>query len=1129
MKRTFSLVVLLAAVPAAALLLLQGRQQVAAPAREAAAPPADEGPGGAAPAVSPPATGVLDAAIEGRVTSNGRPCESTVSVWAVAPEPASEWYAPVLRPSGDRLREADPPLLVVEAGEDGRFGVPGLAPGRYQLRAETGSGACGVVEVDVPGPSSRVAARIDVPPGDLSLAGRALRADGGPWRGLVGVVGRRRFVPTGEDGGFRFGGLAAGGVRLVALVPGEWLVESQEVALPRSGEFVFLVKSEGRTLTGRVLDEAGRPLAGATVLADHEGGVRLAAADPEGRFEFTVTGMAVLEARIPGRRPESRVVAPSETSVEIRLLATGRVVGTVRRAADGTLAPGVPVHLASAAGDRLESVTDADGRFEFPEAPPGETALWAWGSGFLPAEVAEGREVPCSFAVRPAESLVVNLAVRSAADVEGAVLDPSGAPLPGAVVRLQEDTGLPFLFDVFFGAPGCRDVADRIAVAGAGGSFILRDLIPGCGYFVWAEAPGFSPAVGVPFAGGAAGPLVLRLAPERWVVVHALDAETGDPVAGAHVSASREDCGLRLKGETDADGNAVLGPVPEGRLLVEGWATDYEWARAWRVIGDGESLAAMLSFWRSPAHGASDRSPESGGTTVVRLLDPQGRPVPVACAWLWGDGGYGRAAPTSGGEVDLVFPREFGAIEVFRARDCEGVLLGAAVGDLWHCRDGVLTLSLPPAGVVEGVVLDSAGAPLPGVSVAAERPCEELGEWMRRTGIPSHGDAVSDAGGHFSISGLGEGGYRLRTAPPADFAAPDLVAVRAGDRGVEIRLSRGVTLRVTVLGPDDRPVAGARVRAYPSEGDSRVAVTDTGGVAEVPGVPEEAGECSLRVEAALRDLDEMTYAWEDVDLSSGREVVVRLPAAPAVRGKVVDRAGRPVAGARVEGRQPGAAEVVVDEASGYHGDFFLRPARDGPVFLSVRDGDAGPDETGIDRLEVTSGTHGLMLAIDRAPSIVARVTGAEGRQLEGYAGPTTDRGDGCYAVRGERGRVVFPGLSAQVKYRLCVRTADDGQELVGSVGPVAGDAGEVTVVLAPGRSITGRILPPVGEDLVPASVRVAARVCGRDFGGVVRDDLSFEVPGLPPGEWPVRAWSSTYEGHVLSEAGDSVEIRLARR
>jgi protocatechuate 3,4-dioxygenase beta subunit len=1128
MKRLLAVPILLAVIAALVLLSREETRHVG-PVRQDAPPPPAARPGGAAPATIPPPSAVADTAIGGLVTSGGKPRSASVSVWAAVPRPEYTWPALVLRPSGNRLREADPPLLAVAAGEDGRFEVPGLAPGRYELIAETASGAYGSTEVDIPAPSARVAARIDVPPGDLVLSGRAVLADGGPWHGLVGVPGRRRFAPTAGDGGFRFGGLTAGEVRIVALVPGEWLVESPAVGLPRAGEFRFLVEPPGRTLAGRVLDVAGRPLAGATVFAEHDGGARLLTVGPDGRFEIVVTGTVLLEAKAEGRRPESRMVPPSETTTEIRLLAAGRVTGTVRRAGDGAPTPGVPVHLASAAGDHLETVADGGGRFEFPEAPPGETAVWAWGSGLLPAEVAEGREVPCSFAVRPGETLVVDLAVRPAAGVEGVVLDPSDSPMPGAVVHLEEDSGLPFLFDPFFGAPGCRNIANRTAVAGAGGSFAVRDLIPGCGYLVRAEAPGFSPAVGKPFAAGASGPLTLRLAPERFVVVHARDARTGDPIAGTSVSASREDSDFRARATTDADGNAVLGPVPEGELALEGWAADYDGDKAWRVIGDGEDSAVVLSLRRSPAGGASGDSPDRDGVSFVRLLDPQGRPVPVACAWVWHVDGYFRASPTSDGEVALSTLICLGVIEVFRARDRDGSLLGAAVGEFRSGRDDVLTLRLPPPGVVEGVVRDPAGAPLPGVVVTAERPCEEMGEWTRRTAIPSHGDCVSDAGGRFSISGLGEGNYQLRVASPPGFAAPDPVPVRAGEHGVEIRLLRSVSLRVTVLGPDGRAVAGARVQAHLSEGDSRIAVTDEEGVAEIPGVPEEPGECSLGVEGALWLRDGMMSAWEHVDLSSGREVVVHLPADPAVRGKVVDREGRLVAGARVVGRQRGVAEVLVDQASDHDGTFFLRPAREGPIFLSVRHGDAGPDETGIDRLEVAAGTRDLVLTIDRAPSLIASVTGADGRPLEGYAGPTADLGDGCYGVRGDRERVVFPGLSARVRYLLFVRTTDGGPGLVGAAGPVAGDAGEVVISLAPGRSITGRLVPPPDEDVAPSSVGVAARVCGRDIRGVVRDDFSFEVPGIPPGEYPVTATWDGYEGRLRARAGDPVEIRLARR
>ena len=114
-----------------------------------------------------------------------------------------------------------------------------------------------------------------------------------------------------------------------------------------------------------------------------------------------------------------------------------------------------------------------------------------------------------------------------------------------------------------------------------------------------------------------------------------------------------------------------------------------------------------------------------------------------------------------------------------------------------------------PAQTIEGTATDAlTGLPLPGVAI----------HLYKTGGMPAR-EAVTDSLGHFRIEGLPEGGYYalIRKEGYSDWDANKTA-------GHHFRLSKDETVRLDarmaplgtvsgrVLGADDRPISGARVR-----------------------------------------------------------------------------------------------------------------------------------------------------------------------------------------------------------------------------------------------------------------------------------------------------------------------------
>lgn len=217
----------------------------------------------------------------------------------------------------------------------------------------------------------------------------------------------------------------AGPVRIAGLSPGTWTVErTQPGRLPVSRKVevsegqvakVRITLDRGATITGRVVDHEGKPLAAMLVLV---GRPEIVNANEDGTFEWSGAepGERELFAVMPnqGESPHVKVTAPARDVVlkmPKPLQVSGRVVDD----------RGQPVTEFDVNGLQVKS---SDGRFRV--ASP-EKTLDVYVDGFAPVYLTE------------VEADVGDVVMKKFPVTEGEVVDPDGKPVAGAQVSTRMD------------------------------------------------------------------------------------------------------------------------------------------------------------------------------------------------------------------------------------------------------------------------------------------------------------------------------------------------------------------------------------------------------------------------------------------------------------------------------------------------------------------------------------------------------------------------------------------------------------------------------------------------------------------------------------------------------------------
>ncbi len=479
----------------------------------------------------------------------------------------------------------------------------------------------------------------------------------------------------------------------------------------------------------------------------------------------------------------------------------------------------------------LERTAPEDGVVELRAIPPG-LALAVSGS------VESGPLAPALVEVdglEPFASRELRLELRPGAQLSGVVRDPDGAAVPDAEVTLW----LPGKI------MGFDDRALRTADCDAQGAFVLQG-VPAGRVKVSARSPRHLDSAREPLQvaeGEERAGLVLAVEAGR-VLEGSLRFADGTPAPGVEVSARFDEAFMAgpsaMASLRGARGSATS--APDGRFRIEGLGGGPFSLRA--ETERGEEDEAPIT------HRARLDGVRPGREELELVLH-----APLALR--------GRLALTSSepleGPVDLLARRVVagdmltlrtedrplrvrGEDEVFALEDLE-----AGLWELEARAEGArlrtpLQVNLPqgpgeevlvelePAARVRGRVVDAGGAPVEG---AAVEPQSSAPQWQRELArSPLTATATSDEDGAFEYEALA--GPLTLSARAEGFgpAAPVELTLVEGQvlEGVELRMSRGGTLRGLVLGADGAPVSGRLVTANKMpEMDSRAVTTGADG------------------------------------------------------------------------------------------------------------------------------------------------------------------------------------------------------------------------------------------------------------------------------------------------------------
>jgi protocatechuate 3,4-dioxygenase beta subunit len=876
--------------------------------------------------------------------------------------------------------------------------------------------------------------------------------------------------------------------------------------------------ARGAVLEGMVKDgTSGQPVPGARVEARPGGtfpnpwdpGAGLIAATADAKGAFRLEGLSpkaygvTATARGYGRAQNPSAVAGRR--VELFLFPGSSVRGVVRGPA-GEPIPGAVVRVEGGMRPMVAgppSVTDPAGRYEMLGVPPGVYRVMAhhkdWALG-LASGVAVDRQADVELDFR----------LDRGVKVTGRLIDTAGRPLQGRIApqEIAGETSLWALGEILR------------TEAGADGRFSL-DHVPAGEHALAAEARGYG-VKRVEVSAGARpvdlGDIVLE--PGSTIRGRVRD-KAGLPIGQAQLWAfAMGRGGMRVEATSEPDGTFVLAGLPGGALRVTARASGYGTANL-TASAATETLDVVL---------------EAAGTVTGLVVDEAGRPVESfqadASPTRREQGGMvmraGGLMDNSGGDGRFtLYDLAAGEYVVEVSAPERGRAVVSAVKVTAGGSTDVGRLTLTAGGIVRGQVVDAAGSPIPGATVAVS-----AGE---RFWGPDRSTGMTDGTGAFEVRGVNPGIVTASATHPS-FAAGEVTGLEVDPaRPAEARivLTQGGRIEGVARRRGNLPVAGATVQALSERANRRPLQEPTHAVTAADGSfwMDHVPPGRMRVTLMAR---EGASTWtssqsREVEVQEGQTASVEfLSREIAVSGRVT-RGGGPVPGVRLSlrssrsmtmmfgspgmaalppgpqrmtavTREDGAYEMLVDEPGQFRAHFESSDGRNLPQrMVEVPDADAFSLDFEFSGIPLA----GVVVDRDREQPVANATIFASPTQGGAPGGATDTTGpDGRFQLDVDAG-----------EYRVNARAEGYGratQEV--TVGPSG--LADVRLVVARGASLRGRVLDIRGRPAANVDVYVSPVDDERGSGGFANSlpDGSFTVDGLDVRAYSVFAGSSTGTG-----------------
>lgn len=571
--------------------------------------------------------------------------------------------------------------------------------------------------------------------------------------------------------------------------------------------------------------------------------------------------------------------------------------------------------------------------------------------------------------------------------------------------------------------------------------------------------------------------------------------------------------------------------------------------RAWidRVV---DALAAYvtdaarpLPTWPADAALTAQVEPwgvdlDDGRSVPMKLVGPDGRPVPrarVAVKYQRSESSYV--------ELELAFKN--GAVEIPQAARKAALLFYGATDDAGktldlgprHAADvdlgaGELQFELPAGRTVEGRVVDASGRGVGGAEVRA-RDVEPIEPGPGRTWSAVISTARTDAGGRYRLTGLGDR-TQIGFEPPPPLVAPNSIVFEGAGTVPDVVVSEGASAVVTVVDADAKPVAGASVKwarlEHPEPGTTvyvwagEPVLTDASGRATLSGIPR-GSESGLSVDPPQGD--ERFGSFNDVHWD-GRDVEVSLARAQRIRGRVVDRTGKPASDASVHLKAPSGVRMTRRVAT--DGTFTFDGVEPGTVYVgATREERRASEFPGVEAepprwIEVVPGSPVEIVLADAPVTVAVTIRDlAPGRTVYVRADGDDSTTRELKAAAG--GVVRVPGVAVGSRFDVYVPPTVADPRGVAASG-VGSSAEGVTLDLVACVPTKGTLRAPTTYRYLEVSVVVPWGVIPVE----VAPDGAFALPPLPPSRYTLRAKARGPEAWLYARAefepGSAVTLEL---